>query len=93
MRYTARSMVWRICCFLMIAVVSAWAAAPEGVPRELARERAADISDVRYRLSFELAPHAAITAGHEELKFVLKSSRPVLLDYREGKLRDRKSVV
>jgi aminopeptidase N len=60
-------------------------AAPEGIPRELARERAALISDVRYQLSFALdAKFPTVAAGHEELQFSLKEPRAVLLDYRDG---------
>jgi len=73
----------RLALFLLLAA-TAFAAAPPGVPRELARERAAEISSLRYHISFVLAPHAAITAGHEELSFTLKSAQPVLLDYRDG---------
>ena len=61
-------------------------AAPEGVPRELARERAANISDVRYRLSFKLRAHAPTTPAHEELRFSLHTLKPVLLDYRDGEV-------
>src|SRR5690348_1258822 len=60
------------------------AAAPSGIPRELARERARLISNIRYRLSFTLVPHAPTTVGHEELSFELKSPARLLLDYREG---------
>jgi aminopeptidase N len=61
-----------------------FAAAPEGIPRELARQRAEQISDVRYHLAFTLVPHSPTTAGHEELYFQLKSPAPVLLDFRDG---------
>jgi aminopeptidase N len=59
---------------------------PRGVPRELARQRAAQISDVRYRLAFTLVPKAPVTAGEEELRFQLKAPEPVLLDLRDGRL-------
>jgi aminopeptidase N len=59
---------------------------PRGVPRELARQRAAQISDVRYRLAFMLVPKAPMTAAEEELRFQLKASEPVLLDLRDGRL-------
>ncbi len=58
--------------------------APQGVPRELARSRAAAISELRYRLHFTLVPHADTTTGHEEISFRLKSAAPLLLDFREG---------
>jgi aminopeptidase N len=63
----------------------AQAGAPEGIPRALARERAARVSDVRYKLSFELAGQKASTAhGTEELRFVMHGAGPLLLDYRDG---------
>ena len=58
--------------------------APEGIPRELARQRAAQLSDIRYHLRFTLTPHAPFAAGHEDLRFHSNSSSPVLLDFREG---------
>src|SRR5690242_233923 len=60
------------------------AAPPDGIPRELARRRAAQISDVRYQLRFTLTPHAPSVSGHEELRFHSNSSSAVLLDLREG---------
>jgi len=60
------------------------AAAPDGIPRELARQRASQISDVRYHLRLTLTPHAPTVSGHEELQFRASSSGPVLLDFREG---------
>ena len=70
--------------FLLLSVSSLFAAAPEGIPRDLARQRAAQISDVRYQLQLTLTPHAPIASGHEEIQFRLKSALPVLLDFREG---------
>ena len=69
---------------LLLIATFAFAAAPAGVPRDLARRRAAEISNLRYHVSFVLAPHAATTTGHEELSFALKSAQPILLDYRDG---------
>ena len=63
---------------------TAWGQAPEGIPRELARERAARISEVRYGLRFTLTPKAATATGHEELRFKGSGSGSVLLDFREG---------
>src|ERR1700757_2071084 len=60
------------------------AATPDGIPRDLARQRAAQISDVHYQLRFILAPHAPSVSGHEKLRFHSDSSGPVLLDFREG---------
>jgi aminopeptidase N len=59
---------------------------PRGIPRELARQRAAQISDVRYRLAFALIPKTPATSGEEELHFQLKTPQPVLLDFRDGRL-------
>ena len=73
----------RLSLFLLLATCS-FASAPAGVPRDLARERAAQISNLRYHIAFALAPHAATTAGHEELTFTLKAAQAVLLDYRDG---------
>ena len=50
---------------LFVIAPIAFAAAPEGIPRELARQRAAAISDVRYQLSFTLGHKASTTAGRE----------------------------
>ncbi len=70
---------------LLFSISSAVVAAtPDGIPRELARERASRISDVRYQLQFTLVPHAPSVAGHEELRFHLNSAGTVLLDFREG---------
>jgi aminopeptidase N len=57
---------------------------PDGIPRELARQRAAQLSDVRYHLRFTLIPRAAAVSGHEDLQFRSTSSAAVLLDFREG---------
>src|SRR5215469_2192380 len=83
-------MFLRTALFLFITA-NVFAAAPEGIPRELARARASMIADVRYQLGFSLTPHAPDVTGHEELKFNLlldnlkKAPSPdVLLDFREG---------
>lgn len=56
----------------------------EGVSRELARHRAARISDVRYRLSLELTPGAARFKGREEIRLKLAdTAAPVILDFRD----------
>jgi aminopeptidase N len=57
---------------------------PDGIPRELARQRAAQISDLHYHLRFTLIPHVPSISGHEDLRFHSNSSGPVLLDFREG---------
>ncbi|MGC0773827.1 MAG: M1 family aminopeptidase [Candidatus Acidiferrum sp.] len=60
------------------------ASPPDGIPRELARQRAGQLSDIRYHLRFALAPHAPSASGHEELQFHSSSSTTVFLDFREG---------
>lgn len=56
----------------------------EGVSRELARHRAARISDVRYRLSIELKPGAVRFTGSEEITFKLADiASPVIVDFRD----------
>jgi aminopeptidase N len=67
---------------------SGFAQAPRGIPRELARQRAAQISEVRYHVAFVLTPKAATTAGEEEIHFNLKEPQPVLLDFRDGEVKD-----
>lgn len=56
----------------------------DGIPRDLARQRAAQISDLHYQLRFTLTTHASSVSGHEELRFHSNSSNAVLLDFREG---------
>jgi aminopeptidase N len=77
-------MRWAVFLLLLSFTPLSFAASPSGIPRELARERAQLISDLHYSLRFTLAPHASMISGHEELTFQLKSSAPLLLDYREG---------
>ena len=77
-------MRFRLVLFLFIATPVLAASAPDGIPRELARERAMRISNVHYQLEFTLVPHAPLVAGHEELRFHLSSAGMVLLDFREG---------
>src|SRR5215472_5729296 len=57
---------------------------PDGIPRDLARQRAAQISDVHYQLHFTVTPHAPSASGREELRFRAGLLGPVLLDFREG---------
>jgi len=71
---------------ILSAFSSSFAEAPRGIPRELARQRAAQISNVRYRLAFVFVPKAATTSGEEEVRFRLKTLEPVLLDFRDGQL-------
>jgi aminopeptidase N len=64
------------------------AQAPAGIPRELARARAAVVQDVRYRLAYTLVPHAGVTQARETLRFALKRAEgPLLVDFRDGAVR------
>ena len=62
--------------------------APAGIPRDLARFRAQQLKDVRYRLEFTIMPKAEFVTGHEELRFVQNADDrgilPQWLDFREG---------
>src|SRR5581483_2956295 len=60
------------------------ATAPAGIPRELAIQRASEVSDLRYQLSYALIPHADDTTAHEELRFRLNRAVPLWIDFREG---------
>ncbi|HEY1936915.1 MAG TPA: M1 family aminopeptidase [Candidatus Angelobacter sp.] len=68
----------------------AFSQAPEGIPRELARQRSQQIKDVRYQLSYELRPKADSITGHEELHFVQNADERGIasewLDFREGSI-------
>jgi len=75
---------------LLLFSSAALAQIPEGIPRQLARERAANISDVYYQLLLSLKPHAIDVPGSVEIMFALKQPSETLLDYRDGLL---KSVV
>jgi len=68
--------------------VSIWASAPVGIPRELAEQRAAAISNIRYQLSFEILPHADSGPGTETLRFRLSKAGTVFLDFRGDNARD-----
>ncbi len=72
---------------LFLFASAALAQVPEGVPRQLARERAANVSDVHYRLSLQLKPHATAVPGSVEITFSLKKPSETLLDYRDGVLK------
>src|SRR5262249_34341857 len=64
----------------------------EGVSRDLARHRAANISDLRYRLSFGLVPGATRIKGREEISLRLNGAADsVILDFRD--LDDQGRVV
>jgi aminopeptidase N len=57
-----------------------------GVSRELARARAARISNLRYGLSFAIKEHESTTEGTEELGFDSASAGDLPIDYRDGVL-------
>ena len=57
----------------------------EGVSRDLAQSRSAQIADVRYALSVELTPDADQLPGREEISLNLNSAgAPIILDFRDG---------
>ncbi len=66
--------VRRLLLAMLLAAGSLWAATPEGIPRELARERARQISDVSYHLRYVLTSHAPSVSGHEEIGFRLAAA-------------------
>ena len=71
---------------ILFALSSAFAQAPRGIPRELARRRAEVISDLRYRVALALTPNADEASGEEDVRFSLKLLQPVLVDFRDGRL-------
>ena len=79
-----------ICLFSLLFVTSAFAQAPAGIPRDLARFRAQQLKDVRYQLTFTITPKADFISGHEELRFVQNADDrgilPEWLDFREGSI-------
>jgi aminopeptidase N len=83
----------RILCILLSLCLSAsvaFAQAPDGIPRDLARQRAQQIKDVRYELAYNLRPKADSIVGHEVLRFVQnpddRGVLPEWLDFREGSI-------
>jgi aminopeptidase N len=78
----------RVCLFSLLLATVAFAQAPEGIPRDLARQRAQQLKDVRYQLSYTLTPKADFVSGHEELRFIQNADDrgvlPEWLDFREG---------
>jgi aminopeptidase N len=80
--------------FLILWPAAASAQAPAGIPRELARQRAQQLKDVRYRLSYNIIPKAASIEGHEELRFVQNADDrgilPEWLDFRDGTISSLK---
>ena len=73
-----------LAAFALLAANQLMAAPPEGIPRDLARRRAEEVSDLRYHLRFTLIPHGSSASGHEDLQFRARSSEVILIDFREG---------
>jgi aminopeptidase N len=76
--------VLTVVLYLLVPALVTAAAAPSGIPRQLALARARQISDLRYQLSYELKPHADSSAAHEEVRFRNNSTTPLWIDFREG---------
>jgi aminopeptidase N len=56
----------------------------EGVSRDLARQRAALITNTRYRLDLELRPKAARMPGHVTIDFdLVRATDSIILDFRD----------
>jgi aminopeptidase N len=65
------------------------AAIPDGIPRALAQERAARVSDLHYKLAYDLRPHVETTEATGEIRFQLRdASTPLLLDFRDGAIAE-----
>ena len=72
---------------LVLAAAAHAAEIPQGIPRALAQERAARVSDLHYRLHYALVAHAPTTEATEQIRFQLRdASAPLLLDFRDGHL-------
>ena len=75
--------MWVRAAFVLLGfALSVSAIAPAGIPRELARERSAAISNLRYNLWFDLTLRDDVAVGSEELHFSLSKNGPLLLDFR-----------
>ena len=77
--------------FLFIVSPSAsYSQAPDGIPRDLARQRAQQVKGVRYQLSYNIVPRAGFFSGHEVLRFVQNADDrgilPEWLDFRESSI-------
>jgi aminopeptidase N len=76
------------CFSSCLSWMAAFAQAPEGIPRDLARQRAQQLKDVRYELAYNLRPKASSIVGHEDVRFVQNADDrgilPEWLDFREG---------
>ncbi|MGB6608670.1 MAG: M1 family aminopeptidase [Acidobacteriaceae bacterium] len=73
--------------FMGLTTAAQTAEIPSGIPRALAQERAARVSDLHYQLTYILVPHAPSTEATEQIRFNLTdASTPLLLDFRDGQL-------
>ena len=73
-----------------VLVAAGWSAGlpAAGISRDLARDRAFQISNIRYQLRIELKKKAATLPGHLRIEFALAAASPVVLDYRDGQARN-----
>lgn len=76
----------RLFTIQLLGVLPLLGTSPQGIPRSLARERAAEVSNIEYDLRFTLIPRASTIAGEEKIRFMLREAKPLLLDYRDGTL-------
>ena len=86
MYYTKKNILHILLC-LMLLVLAACSGAPveSGVSHNLARERAARISDLRYDLSFSIpASPEEPCSGEVSLRFDLSGKGQLQLDFRPG---------
>ncbi len=78
-------LVSRAAGLVAVTLIASAARLPEeGVSRDLARDRALLISNVRYGLKVELKKKAATMPGHIAIQFDLAAAGPLVLDYRDG---------
>jgi aminopeptidase N len=70
----------------LLSVAAANAAEP-GVSRELARQRAAEVSNIRYEISLDLKERVPGYASHVAIRFDLrKTPDPLVLDFRDDSI-------
>jgi aminopeptidase N len=85
-----RRLLAGICFVGILMVTTAFTQAPEGIPRELARQRAQRLSNIRYELSYTIHSKDDHIAGFEELRFVDQpagGNESLWLDFREGSIQ------
>src|SRR5947209_7372275 len=72
---------------VLLAMAPVIYAADPGVSRELARQRAAAISNVRYDIALEIKEKAPGYASHAAIRFDLREAQdPLVLDFRDDSL-------